>query len=114
MATGVLLSGGLDSVVLLADEARQGEVRLIYVKVVQAWEIAEHVAVEHCLRNVRPGGHSAPLTTLSVDMTDVHPSSHWAMAGRPPAYHTPDEDVYLQGRNIVLLAKAGIYCAANG
>ena len=31
---------------------------------------------------------------------------------RPPAYHTPDEDVYLPGRNIVLLGKAGVYCAA--
>jgi 7-cyano-7-deazaguanine synthase len=34
------------------------------------------------------------------------------VTGKPPAYHTPDEDVYLPGRNIVLLAKAGVYCAA--
>ena len=27
-------------------------------------------------------------------------------------YHTPDEEVYLPGRNIVLLGKAGVYCAA--
>ena len=99
MATGVLLSGGLDSVVLLADEATQGEVRPIYVKVGLAWESAERVAVEQCLRHVLPG-YSTPLATLSVDMTDVYPASHWAMAGRPPEYHTPDEDVYLHGRNI--------------
>ena len=36
------------------------------------------------------------------------------MQGRPPAYHTPDEDVYLPGRNIVLLGKAAVYCAAAG
>ena len=36
---------------------------------------------------------------------------HWAIRGEPPAYDTPDEDVYLVGRNLVLLAKAGIYCA---
>ena len=28
------------------------------------------------------------------------------------SYHTPDEDVYLPGRNIVLLGKAGVYCAS--
>src|SRR5262245_52214343 len=114
MATGVLLSGGLDSVVLLADEAKQGEVRPIYVKVGLAWETAEQVAVERCLRAVLPGSDSTPLATLSVDMTDVYPASHWAMVGHPPAYHTPDEDVYLHGRNIVLLGKAGIFCAAHG
>ena len=32
--------------------------------------------------------------------------------GQPPAYHTPDEDVYLPGRNIILLGKAAVYCAA--
>ena len=47
-------------------------------------------------------------------MRDVYPAGHWALAGRPPAYHTPDEDVYLPGRNIVLLGKAGVYCAAVG
>jgi 7-cyano-7-deazaguanine synthase len=45
-------------------------------------------------------------------MTDVYPATHWAVQGRPPAYHTPDEDVYLPGRNIILLAKAGVFCAA--
>jgi 7-cyano-7-deazaguanine synthase len=42
----------------------------------------------------------------------VYAASHWAVAGRPPDYHTPDEDVYLPGRNITLLGKAGVYCAA--
>ena len=45
-------------------------------------------------------------------MRDVYAATHWAMQGQPPAYHTPDEDVYLPGRNIVLLGKAGVYCAA--
>ena len=45
-------------------------------------------------------------------MRDVYAATHWAVEGRPPAYHTPDEDVYLPGRNIVLLGKAGVYCAA--
>jgi 7-cyano-7-deazaguanine synthase len=45
-------------------------------------------------------------------MTDVYSSVHWAVEGRPPGYHTPDEDVYLPGRNIVLLGKAAVYCAS--
>src|SRR5262249_55081610 len=47
-----------------------------------------------------------------VDMHDVYSASHWAIEGKPPAFHTPDEDVYLPGRNIILFAKAGAYCAA--
>jgi 7-cyano-7-deazaguanine synthase len=51
---------------------------------------------------------------LSLDMRDIYAPTHWAIVGRPPAYHTPDEDVYLHGRNIVLLAKAGVYCGVAG
>jgi len=56
--------------------------------------------------------HLRPLVSLSIDMRDVYPSTHWALLGRPPTYHTPDEDVYLPGRNVVLLGKAGVFCAA--
>ena len=38
-------------------------------------------------------------------MRDVYPPTHWAIRGEPPAYDTPDEDVYLEGRNIVLLVE---------
>jgi 7-cyano-7-deazaguanine synthase len=55
-----------------------------------------------------------PLVSLGVDMRDVYAATHWAVAGTPPAYHTPDEDVYLPGRNVVLLGKAGVFCAAAG
>ena len=47
-------------------------------------------------------------------MRDVYPPTHWAIRGTPPAYDTPDEDVYLTGRNLVLLAKAGMWCAQHG
>ena len=40
-----------------------------------------------------------------VDMRDVYPPTHWAIRGQPPAYDTPDEDVYLEGRNVVLIAR---------
>jgi 7-cyano-7-deazaguanine synthase len=53
----------------------------------------------------------APLAHLTFTVTDLYAPTHWALRGTPPAFDTPDEDVYLTGRNIVLLSKAGIYCA---
>ena len=44
----------------------------------------------------------------------MYPASHWAVRGTPPAYDTPDEDVYIEGRNIVLLSKAAVLCARRG
>src|SRR5712691_7999391 len=114
MPAAVLLSGGLDSAVLLAEEAVRGEVQPIYVSVGLAWEPAERQMINQLL------GHRAfqqsvrPVAVLAVDMTDVYPAAHWAIQGKPPGYETPDEDVYLPGRNVVLLGKAGVYCAAAG
>jgi 7-cyano-7-deazaguanine synthase len=112
MKTAVLLSGGLDSAVLLAEEAARGEVQPVYVSVGLAWEEAERSAVARFLASAMPCVD--PLVSLSVDMRDVYAQDHWALQGRPPAYHTPDEDVFLAGRNIVLLGKAGVFCAAAG
>jgi 7-cyano-7-deazaguanine synthase len=112
MATAVLFSGGLDSAVLLADEAAKGDVQPIYVTVGLAWEAAERSMVSRLVESAPLGGRVRPVVELSVDMRDVYAATHWAVEGRPPSYHTPDEDVYLPGRNIVLLGKAGVYCAA--
>ncbi|MBM3771267.1 MAG: 7-cyano-7-deazaguanine synthase [Acidimicrobiia bacterium] len=115
--TGVLLSGGLDSAVLLADEACRGEVHPIYVGAGLAWEAAERATIEaflHAMRHQPTATRIKPLVVLSVDMRDVYRMEHWAVAGRPPGYNTPDEDVFLPGRNVVLLGKAGVYCAVAG
>ena len=66
------------------------------------------------LLSTRPFTDVGPVARLAVDMHDVYPPSHWAIRGEPPAYDTPDSDVYLVGRNAVLLAKAGVYCAHHG
>lgn len=114
MASAVLFSGGLDSAVLLADEAARGEVvHPVYVGAGLAWEPPERAAAEAFLATVA-GPHVRPLVALHVDMRDVYAATHWAVQGRPPAYDTPDEDVYLPGRNIILLAKTAVYAAAAG
>jgi 7-cyano-7-deazaguanine synthase len=113
-ATAVLYSAGLDSAVLVADEATRTVVHPLYVSVGLAWEEAERVMASRFLRSATIGDRVRPLTILHLPMTDVYPPDHWAIRGTPPAYDTPDEDVYLTGRNIVLLAKAGTWCAQHG
>jgi 7-cyano-7-deazaguanine synthase len=108
----VLLSGGLDSAVLVAEEAASNEVQPVYVSVGLAWEAAERAIVARFLAGAALGDGVRPLVSLSVDMRDVYTATHWAVEGRPPGYHTPDEDVYLPGRNVILLGKAAVYCAA--
>ena len=112
--SAVLLSGGLDSAVLLADEAADHDVQPLYVSVGLSWEAAERRMISALLEHTPVAGHVRGLVPLTIDMRDVYSSAHWALQGRPPGYHTPDEDVYLAGRNIVLLAKAALYCASAG
>ncbi len=106
--TIVLLSGGLDSAVLAAHEAQTARVMPVYVGVGLAWEDAEIQMIERLLESPAFGNNVAPLTCVSFTMRDVYSPGHWAIRGEPPAYDTPDEDVYLAGRNLVLLTKAGV------
>jgi len=115
MTTAVLFSGGLDSAVLLADElTRASDVLPIHVRAGLAWEAAEARAIGHLLARPPLARRAQALVTLTVDMRDVYPADHWAVLGQPPAYDTPDEDVYLEGRNIVLISKAAVLCARRG
>jgi 7-cyano-7-deazaguanine synthase len=111
MTTAVLLSAGLDSAVLAASEARRHRVQPIYVSAGLAWESGELAALDRLLAEAPFAGALAPLARLTFTVTDLYPSTHWALRGEPPAFDTPDEDVYLAGRNVALLSKAAIYCA---
>jgi 7-cyano-7-deazaguanine synthase len=108
----VLLSGGLDSAVLAAQEARTRFVHPVYVASGLAWEEGEQRLVGDLLSRP-PFAGVAPLTRLEFNMRDLYSPSHWSITGTPPAYDTPDEDVYLHGRNVALLSKAAIYAAAR-
>lgn len=116
-SSAVLFSGGLDSAVLLADVAaaaragRRGPVFPLYVSVGFAWEREERRVAAGLLATA-PFAGIRDLIELSFDMRDVFPATHWAVRGTPPAYDTPDEDVYIDGRNVILLSKAAVYMGA--
>ena len=113
MTSAVLFSAGLDSAVLAAAERQRGTVHPVYVSTGLAWEAEERAAVERLLQT-DPYRGCAPLAQLAFTVRDLYPATHWAFRGVPPAFDTPDEEVYLTGRNIVLLSKAGIFCAQQG
>jgi len=108
MNTLVLLSGGLDSAVLVAHEAQHATVQPVYVSVGLAWEAGELAMVDRLLSAPAFGGRVLPLARVAFTMRDVYPPTHWAIRGVPPAYDTPDQDVYLAGRNLVLLTTAAV------
>ena len=110
----MLFSGGLDSAVLAAEALRRGPVVPLYVSVGFAWEAEERAMAARLFAAPPFAGAIGEPVVLSFDMRDVFTSSHWAMRGEPPAFDTPDEDVYLDGRNILLLAKASVYMVRNG
>jgi 7-cyano-7-deazaguanine synthase len=88
----------------------------VYVVGGLAWEDGEQRVIEALLGS--PPFSAAPnpvmpLRRLEFSMRDVYPASHWALRGTPPAYDTPDEDVYLHGRNVALLSKAAVYAASR-
>ena len=120
--TAVLCSGGLDSVVLLAHELEAAlgagdapsQVRPVYVSSALAWEEAERRRAEQLLAAPPFAGRLGPLARLACPVDDTYPSTHWALRGTPPAYATADEEVYLVGRNVLLLAKAATWCAIHG
>jgi 7-cyano-7-deazaguanine synthase len=110
----VLLSGGLDSAVLLAQAARTAVAQPVYVRAGLAWETEELALLARLLRTSPYADRVEPLWTLGLDVSDLYPEAHWARRGTPPAYDTPDEDVYLPGRNLLLLTKAAVLCALRG
>ena len=106
--SAVLCSAGLDSAVLVAAESAAGTRRVqpVYVSVGLAWETAELAMLERLLAAPCYAGVNAA-ARLTCDMRDVYASSHWAVRGEPPAYDTPDSDVYLAGRNGLIQVPTG-------
>jgi 7-cyano-7-deazaguanine synthase len=111
----VLASGGADSAILVADEAARGRVvHPLYIRFGLAWEAIEEAHLRQFLDSIsdRPG--IRPLVALELPIADVY-AGHWSVSGTEvPDETTPDEAVYLPGRNLLLLAKTAVWCALHG
>jgi 7-cyano-7-deazaguanine synthase len=110
----VLVSGGLDSAILVGEEARRRPaVAPLYVRFGLAWEGVELSYLRRFLKELHAPA-LRPLTVLEMPVGDVY-GDHWSVTGRGvPDEHTPDEAVFLPGRNALLLVKALLWCHLHG
>ena len=113
-AIAVLASGGLDSAILVGQFVSEGhEVTPIYVRFGLAWEEVEVRHLAEFLASL-PAPGTKPLVVLDLPVADVY-GAHWSVTGDDvPGSDTPDEAVYLPGRNLLLLSKSSVWCALNG
>lgn len=112
-AVAVLASGGLDSAILVAHLVSEGHrVTPIYVRFGLAWEDVEAQYLERFLASI-PAPGAQPLVVLDLPVADLY-GSHWSVTGDDvPGHDSPDEAVYLPGRNLLLLAKSTVWCALH-
>lgn len=110
----VLTSGGLDSAVLTAEVLPQyARVFPVYIRSGLRWEEVELYWLRRFLDRLGEG-RLQPLTVMQLPTDDVY-EAHWSVTGEGvPEREAAWDSVYLPGRNIILLAKAAIFCALRG
>lgn len=113
-AVAVAYSGGFDSAALVAVLARSGrDVWPMYVRCGLTWEDAE---LRFARRFLEEFAHPRvrPLRVFDLPLADVY-EDHWSLTGKNvPGAGSPAEDVYLPGRNPLLLIKPAVACARLG
>jgi 7-cyano-7-deazaguanine synthase len=109
-----LVSGGLDSAILLGEAVRAyPAVHPLYVATGLHWEPVERAHLGRFLAALR-GPALRPLHVLELPVADLY-GDHWSLTGEGvPGPDTPDDAVFLPGRNVLLLSKALIWCHLNG
>ena len=110
----VLVSGGLDSSVLLAELMRLGHtVQPLYIRSGLLWEAVERYWLRRYLRQLAGRG-LRPLVELALPASDIY-GDHWSISGQGiPGYGAPIDSNRLPGRNLLLLSKAAVFCAECG
>ena len=109
----VLTSGGVESAALIADAIRRYErVYPIYVRKGFVWETVELAHLKKFLRQFKSDG-LADLAVLELPLQNVY-KAHWSLGSdRIPGSRAPDSEVYLPGRNLLLLGLAGLFCGVR-
>lgn len=112
--TAVLVSGGLDSAILLAEmvEKQIPKVYPLFIRCGLHWENTE-LAYLKKFTNAIKSKNLENLVILDVPVGDLY-KNHWSLtAQNVPDLNTPDEAVFLPGRNVLLTAKALLWCNLN-
>jgi 7-cyano-7-deazaguanine synthase len=111
----VLISGGLDSAILLGEAVRERiTVFPLYVRSGLSWEEVELLHLRRFL-DALAGPNLKKLHLLEMPTGDLYDSGHWSVSGtNVPGAETPDEAVFLPGRNVLLLGKALLWCHLYG
>jgi 7-cyano-7-deazaguanine synthase len=109
----VLVSGGIDSAVLLGEALLvRPAVTPIYIRTGARWEVVEFKYLQRFLKALNQEC-LRPIVELEMPVRDLY-GEHWSVTGDGvPGSETPDEAVYLPGRNVLLLSKALIWCHLN-
>jgi 7-cyano-7-deazaguanine synthase len=111
---GVLASGGLDSSILIGHLLEQRRrVQPFYIRTGLLWQAEELPALERFLAAVATND-LAPLIVLDLPLADLY-EGHWSLTGNNiPGANSPDEAVFLPGRNALLIVKAAVWCQLHG
>jgi len=81
----------------------------LYVRAGLTWEEAELDHLRRFLAAI-PTESVSPLAVLELPLVDLY-GTHWSTTGRGvPDGQSPDEAVFLPGRNVLLLSKAMLWC----
>src|SRR5437868_5043265 len=98
-ALAVLVSGGLDSAILVAEAlSAHAAVYPLYVRSGLFWEEVELRYLQRFLETLSDPQPQS-LSVLEMPVADLY-GTHWSLQGdRVPDARSPDEAVYLPGRN---------------
>lgn len=108
----ILTSPGIQSLALLHRfNAENAQIYPVFIQCGFRWEEAELHWLKKTLREVRYS-KVEQLEILSMPLRESY-SLHWALTG-VNAPRKESEEVYLPGRNLLLLSRAAVFCSMKG
>ncbi len=112
-SVAVLISGGVDSAFLVCALTNYfAGVHPVYVRFGLHWEKAEYQCLLEYLHTVKRPGIKA-IKVLDMPIDNIY-GSHWSTTGDSvPDASSDDREVYLPGRNLLLLTKTAVWCTLN-